>query len=204
MWHHYGMTGFLQRCQWYLYKCYSYRKPAGFLKWSRCTKHTWAPSVFWLSILCAQELDLNNPKTFRNLSKPMGAQTDDRLIQYKKRFKDWEDPNGGFRQERHPLTGVIYLLCSVLKRSDWWFLCVFLGETPAYHYGTHYSSAMIVASYLVRMEPFTQIFLRLQVSAEHLSNFFKKILSSFIIWTHILPWSCSNQQIIELCDFFFF
>lgn len=59
----------------------------------------------------------------------MGAQTDERLAQYKKRYKDWEDPN---------------------------------GETPAYHYGTHYSSAMIVASYLVRMEPFTQIFLRLQ------------------------------------------
>ncbi|XP_028851764.1 WD repeat and FYVE domain-containing protein 3 isoform X2 [Denticeps clupeoides] len=77
----------------------------------------------------SEELDLSNPKTFRNLSKPMGAQTDDRLIQYKKRFKDWEDPN---------------------------------GETPAYHYGTHYSSAMIVASYLVRMEPFTQTFLRLQ------------------------------------------
>ncbi|XP_036381916.1 WD repeat and FYVE domain-containing protein 3 isoform X1 [Megalops cyprinoides] len=77
----------------------------------------------------SEELDLTNPKTFRNLAKPMGAQTDDRLTQYKKRFKDWEDPN---------------------------------GETPAYHYGTHYSSAMIVASYLVRMEPFTQIFLRLQ------------------------------------------
>lgn len=37
------------------------------------------------------------------------------------------------------------------------------GETPPYHYGTHYSSAMIVCSYLVRMEPFTQHFLRLQV-----------------------------------------
>ncbi|XP_076455501.1 WD repeat and FYVE domain-containing protein 3-like isoform X2 [Babylonia areolata] len=36
------------------------------------------------------------------------------------------------------------------------------GETPPYHYGTHYSSAMIVASYLVRMEPFTQHFLKLQ------------------------------------------
>lgn len=24
----------------------------------------------------------------------MGAQTDDRLTQYKKRYKDWEDPNG--------------------------------------------------------------------------------------------------------------
>uniref|UniRef100_A0A673WZ34 WD repeat and FYVE domain containing 3 n=1 Tax=Salmo trutta TaxID=8032 RepID=A0A673WZ34_SALTR len=77
----------------------------------------------------SEELDLNNPQTFRNLAKPMGAQTDDRLTQYKKRFKDWEDPT---------------------------------SETPAYHYGTHYSSAMIVASYLVRMEPFTQIFLRLQ------------------------------------------
>lgn len=41
-----------------------------------------------------QELDLSNPKTFRNLAKPMGAQTDDRLAQYKKRYKDWEDPNG--------------------------------------------------------------------------------------------------------------
>lgn len=39
----------------------------------------------------------------------------------------------------------------------------FSGETPPYHYGTHYSSAMIVASYLVRMEPFTQHFLKLQV-----------------------------------------
>ncbi|XP_029115173.1 WD repeat and FYVE domain-containing protein 3 isoform X3 [Scleropages formosus] len=77
----------------------------------------------------SEELDLSNPTTFRNLAKPMGAQSDERLIQYTKRFKDWEDPN---------------------------------GETPAYHYGTHYSSAMIVASYLVRMEPFTQIFLRLQ------------------------------------------
>ena len=36
------------------------------------------------------------------------------------------------------------------------------GDTPPYHYGTHYSSAMIVSSYLVRLEPFTQHFLHLQ------------------------------------------
>jgi hypothetical protein len=36
------------------------------------------------------------------------------------------------------------------------------NDTPPYHYGTHYSSAMIVSSYLVRMEPFTQHFLHLQ------------------------------------------
>lgn len=44
--------------------------------------------------LLLKELDLTNPKTFRNLAKPMGAQTDERLAQYKKRYKDWEDPNG--------------------------------------------------------------------------------------------------------------
>ena len=39
------------------------------------------------------------------------------------------------------------------------------GEIPPYHYGTHYSSTMIVASYLIRLEPFTQHFLRVQVIA---------------------------------------
>ncbi|XP_055300472.1 WD repeat and FYVE domain-containing protein 3 isoform X2 [Sitodiplosis mosellana] len=77
----------------------------------------------------SEELDLNSPKTFRNFAKPMGAQSPERLEQFQKRFKEWDDPH---------------------------------GETPPYHYGTHYSSAMIVCSYLVRMEPFTQHFLRLQ------------------------------------------
>ncbi|XP_065351177.1 WD repeat and FYVE domain-containing protein 3 [Cloeon dipterum] len=76
-----------------------------------------------------EELDLTNPKTFRDFSRPMGAQSADRLEQFKKRYREWDDPH---------------------------------GETPPYHYGTHYSSAMIVCSYLVRMEPFTQHFLRLQ------------------------------------------
>ena len=33
----------------------------------------------------SEELDLTNPKTFRDLSKPMGAQTAARLDQFKKR-----------------------------------------------------------------------------------------------------------------------
>uniref|UniRef100_A0AC35GBX3 BEACH domain-containing protein n=1 Tax=Panagrolaimus sp. PS1159 TaxID=55785 RepID=A0AC35GBX3_9BILA len=77
----------------------------------------------------SEHLDLTNPKTFRDLSKPMGAQTPDRLSQFLKRFREWDDPT---------------------------------GDTPPYMYGTHYSSAMIVLSYLVRQEPFTQQFLKLQ------------------------------------------
>lgn len=85
-----------------------------------------------LSDYDSDELDLSRPETFRDLSKPMGAQTARRLSQFERRYREWDDPS---------------------------------GETPPYHYGTHYSSAMIVASYLVRVEPFTQQFLRLQVSA---------------------------------------
>ena len=77
----------------------------------------------------SEELDLNDPKTFRELGKPMGAQTAVRLSQFKKRYAEWDDPQ--------------------------------LDATP-YYYGTHYSSAMIVSSFMVRLEPFTQNFLHLQ------------------------------------------
>ncbi|CAG7725994.1 unnamed protein product [Allacma fusca] len=82
-----------------------------------------------LSNYDSSTLDLNDPLSFRDLGKPMGAQSSNRLVQFTKRYREWDDPH---------------------------------GETPPYHYGTHYSSAMIVCSYLVRMEPFAQHFLRLQ------------------------------------------
>ncbi|CAI4227406.1 unnamed protein product [Auanema sp. JU1783] len=82
-----------------------------------------------LSDYTSSTLDLTNPETFRDFSKPMGAQSAQRLEQFLKRYREWDDPT---------------------------------GETPPYMYGTHYSSAMIVVSYLVRLEPFTQQFLSLQ------------------------------------------
>ncbi|KAK6051161.1 Beige/BEACH domain protein, partial [Cooperia oncophora] len=88
------------------------------------------PILPWvLADYTSSNLDFTNPKTFRDLSKPMGAQHPQRLEQFLKRYREWDDPT---------------------------------GETPPYMYGTHYSSAMIVVSYLVRLEPFTQQFLSLQ------------------------------------------
>ncbi|XP_072138983.1 WD repeat- and FYVE domain-containing protein 4 isoform X2 [Mobula birostris] len=77
----------------------------------------------------SEELDLTNAKTFRDLSKPMGAQTEQRKEKFIQRY--YEVDNDGNLSVR----------------------C---------HYCTHYSSAIIVASYLVRMEPFTEIFCSLQ------------------------------------------
>lgn len=78
----------------------------------------------------SEMLNLTNPKTFRDLSKPMGAQSKERKLKFTQRFKDIEKIEGDM--------------------------------TVQCHYYTHYSSAIIVASYLVRMPPFTQAFCSLQ------------------------------------------
>ena len=69
-----------------------------------------------LSNYDSENLDLNDENNYRDLSKPMGVQTDRRISFFTERFDNWIDPE---------------------------------YATPPFHYGTHYSSAMIVASYLV-------------------------------------------------------
>ncbi|KAF9969436.1 hypothetical protein BGZ73_008219, partial [Actinomortierella ambigua] len=96
----------------------------------------------------SEELDLNDPDTFRDLSRPMGAQTPDREKDFNDRYHTWD---GG--DER----------------------------TPPFHYGTHYSSAMIVCSYLIRLEPFTEEYLKLQGGHfDHADRLFHSIGKSWI------------------------
>lgn len=78
----------------------------------------------------SEELDLNDPKTFRNLAKPMGCQTSTREADFRERYKQFAEMGG--------------------------------EDAPPFHYGTHYSSAMIVSSYLIRLQPFVQSYLLLQ------------------------------------------
>ncbi|KAI9471033.1 MAG: hypothetical protein EXX96DRAFT_491090 [Benjaminiella poitrasii] len=91
----------------------------------------------------SDELDLEDPKTFRDLTRPMGAQTAERRQEFAERYRQWGE------------TG---------------------DPTPAFHYGTHYSSAMIVCSFLIRLEPFTQHYLKLQGgSFDHADRLFDSI-----------------------------
>jgi hypothetical protein len=75
------------------------------------------------------EIDLEDPDNFRDLSLPMGGQGSGRAEQFSERFLSWDDPT-----------------------------------MPGCHYGTHYSSSMIVCSFLIRLEPFTGQYLKLQVT----------------------------------------
>ncbi|KAI5968789.1 BPH1 [Candida margitis] len=89
-------------------------------------------------------LDLSNPKTFRDLSKPMGAQTPSRADQFRERFE------------------------ALASLDD--------EDAPSFHYGTHYSSAMIVTSYLIRMKPYVQSYLLLQGGKfDHADRLFNSI-----------------------------
>ncbi|KAK2594068.1 Beige protein-like 1 [Conoideocrella luteorostrata] len=89
----------------------------------------------------SEDLDLEDPATFRDLSKPMGAQTQSRVPGFMETY-------------------------SALKE---------IGQTP-FHYGTHYSSAMIVSSYLIRLPPFVQSYLLVQGdSFDHADRLFQSV-----------------------------
>ncbi|KAK8061344.1 WD repeat and FYVE domain-containing protein [Apiospora phragmitis] len=76
----------------------------------------------------SEELDLEDPATYRDLSKPMGAQTPSRRADAMERFN----------------------------------AAVEMEDQAPFHYGTHYSSAMVVASYLIRLPPFVQSHVTMQ------------------------------------------
>ncbi|VEU36285.1 unnamed protein product [Pseudo-nitzschia multistriata] len=80
----------------------------------------------------SDEIDLNDPKTYRDLSKPMGALGEDRARQFRDRFEALQQ--------------------TYISEDD----------PPPFHYGTHYSCAAYVLYYLMRLEPFSRLALALQ------------------------------------------
>ena len=77
----------------------------------------------------SKRLEFDDPKSYRDLNKPMGAQDPERLQKFLRKYRD------------------------LVELED---------EHGPYHYGSHYSSVGSVLHYLVRLEPFTQLFLELQ------------------------------------------
>ena len=101
----------------------------------------------------SEELDLTNPKTFRDLSKPMGCQTLDRESDFRERYK------------------------AFAEMGD--------DDAPPFHYGTHYSSAMIVSSYLIRLQPFVKSYLLLQGGTfDHADRLFYSIRKAWESASH--------------------
>ena len=74
------------------------------------------------------------------------------------------------------------------------------SSLPACHYGTHYSSSMIVCSFLIRMQPFTNEYLELQGGKlDHTDRLFHSIATS---WNSASTLSTSDVR--ELIPEFFY
>jgi len=82
-------------------------------------------------------LDLNNPEVYRDLSKPVGALNPDRWEIYRERYEGFAD---GMQMGAGAGPGAM----------------------PPFMYGSHYSSAGIALHYLLRLEPFTTLAVKLQ------------------------------------------
>ncbi|KAI1614029.1 hypothetical protein EDD36DRAFT_214051 [Exophiala viscosa] len=104
----------------------------------------------------SEELDLTDPRSFRDLSKPMGCQTMERERQFRERYE------------------------ALAEMGD--------SNTPAFHYGTHYSSAMIVTSYLIRLQPFVKSYLLLQGGTfDHPDRMFFSIEGAWKSASRLIP-----------------
>jgi hypothetical protein len=122
----------------------------------------------------SEELDLKNPQTFRDLSKPMGAQSEPRASEIRERYNTWHESNPD----------------SLEGGTD----------SPAFHYGTHYSSAMIICWYLIRLEPFTSHHMKLQGGHfDHASRLFHSIKDA---WTSASQ--ANSTDVRELIPEFFY
>eukprot|EP00127_Corallochytrium_limacisporum_P002424 Clim_evm65s119 gene=Clim_evmTU65s119 len=74
------------------------------------------------------------------------------------------------------------------------------GKIPPFHYGTHYSSAMIVSSYLIRTEPFSHQFVRLQGGLfDHPDRLFHSIKGAWMSASQM-----STTDVRELTPEFFY
>ncbi|KAI5201148.1 beach-domain-containing protein [Aureobasidium subglaciale] len=97
----------------------------------------------------SEELDLTDPRSFRDLTKPMGCQHPARESEFRDRYRAFAEMG-----DEH---------------------------SPPFHYGTHYSSAMIVSSYLIRLPPFVQSYLLLQGgNFDHADRLFDSIEKAWV------------------------
>ena len=121
----------------------------------------------------SEKLDFNNPATFRDLSKPVGALNPKRLQGFRERYE--------------------YL------KSESAAAPVGPENAPPFMYGTHYSSPDTVLFYLIRTEPFTSYFLRLQGRFDVPDRMF---CSVNMTWRNCLASTGDIKELIP--EFFYF
>jgi hypothetical protein len=112
-----------------------------------------------LADYASQSLDLTNPKTFRDLRRPIGVQSDVALREFEKK----------------------YVQLSIDHDQNAQFVDVGVSRgLPPFHFGSHYSCAGFVIGFLMRLEPFTTYHRRLQKGKfDHPDRLFDSIEATY-------------------------
>ena len=99
------------------------------------------PIFPWIiSNYSTNKLNLNDPKSFRDLKWPMGAQNEAQREVFQRRYDDLADSyNADLEMAK--------------RNGD----AMTSDSLPPFHYGSHYSTMGFVLWYLVRYEPFTSL-----------------------------------------------
>ena len=127
----------------------------------------------------SKELKLDEASTFRDLSKPMGAQTEKRLEGFINTYKE-------LNMQKKTLTSKPMDLLSKIFQEP-------------YFYGSHYSNSATIIHYLMRLEPFTTFARELQGGKfDNPDRCFKEVKSSWELTSERTP---DTKELIP--EFFF-
>lgn len=112
-----------------------------------------------LSDYTSDTLDLTKPSVYRDLTKPMGAQNPERLLEYIDRY----DSISTGESSEGP------------------------GAIPPFHYGSHYSTMVgVVLHYLVRLQPFASLHRDVQDGFDVPDRLFASVAQAYHQNTHVL------------------
>ncbi|CAM9089716.1 unnamed protein product, partial [Chrysoparadoxa australica] len=129
-----------------------------------------------LSDYTSEEIDLRDPKAYRDLSKPMGALNPNREREFRDRFE-------GLR--------------SVQAEDE--------HAPPPFHYGTHYSSAAVVLYFLIRLQPFATHAVGMQGGRfDHPNRLFHSVKEAWLQSSGATEGQESTQDVKELIPEFFY
>eukprot|EP00795_Rhopilema_esculentum_P002843 gene2843-1077_t len=121
-------------------------------------------------------LDLNDQASFRDLSKPIAVQHDSKKEKYIQTYH-WLEEEYQRRWREDPEEA-----------------------TPPYHYGSHYSNSGTVLHFLVRLPPFTKMFLMYQDNQFDIPD--RTFHSLFTSW-HLSSYASSSDVKEMIPEFFF-
>ena len=115
------------------------------------------------------DLDLSSPTNYRDLGRPIGALNQSRRQYFEDRFEAWGSDDGD-----GDATSAAAAAAPSDPATD--------KKIPPFHYGTHYSTSAFVLNYMLRLEPFTTMFLAMQVLPKKQTNMFEVLLASLGSW----------------------